>query len=458
MSVLTSLIGFLITIGVLVAFHEFGHFWMARKLGVRVLTYSLGFGKTLWSKRFGPDEIEFRVAALPLGGFVKMLDEREGPVPPAERHRAFNLQPVWKRALIVLAGPVANIILAILFWWLMFMIGVQGVLPKVGVLAPGSLLSKAGLKDGDVIVQVAGHSVRTLSDLRLAVLDGAIEQKTVPIQYEHQGAVTDGQLDLAGLKPLDGTVGDKPKDVLKLVGFRLWSPPGEAKIRKVLPHSPAQKGGLQKGDVITRVNGSDYRDPWMLIEKIQKSAGKSMAMTVKRDGRTRTVQVMPQADAPDHKGRIGAEIGLAKPPSPDTPRLLLTERFGPVSAIGHAVDRSWDMTVLTFQVFGGLLTGRASISNLSGPVAIAEYAGKSLVLGISTFFGFLALVSLSLAILNLMPVPMLDGGHLAMYVVEAVQGKPVSERFQDMATRVGLVLLVGLMALAFYNDLVRLMH
>lgn len=458
MSVLLSIVGFLITIGVLVAFHEFGHFWMARKLGVRVLTYSLGFGKTLWSKRFGPDEIEFRVAALPLGGFVKMLDEREGPVPPGERHRAFNLQPVWKRALIVLAGPVANILLAILFWWLMFMIGVQGVLPKVGVLAPGSALAKSGLHDGDVIVQVGGHSVRTLSDLRLAVLDGAIEQKTVPIQYEHQGAVNVGQLDLAGLNPLEGTVGDQPKDVLALVGFRLWSPPGKAKIRKVLPHSPAQKAGLRDGDVILQVNGQSYRDPWVLIERIQKSAGKPLTLTVKRDGRERALIVTPRADAPDHRGRIGAEIGLAKRPGPDTPKLLLTERFNPVSALGHAMARSWDMTALTFQVFGGLLTGRASVSNLSGPVAIAEYAGKSLLLGVSTFFGFLALVSLSLAILNLMPVPMLDGGHLAMYVAEAVRGKPVSERFQEMATRVGLVLLVGLMALAFYNDLVRLMH
>ncbi len=458
MSVLTSIIGFLITIGILVAFHEYGHFWMARKLGVRVLTYSLGFGKTLWSRRFGPDEIEFRVAALPLGGFVRMLDEREGPVPPNERHRAFNTQPVWKRFLIVLAGPVANILLALIFWWLMFMVGVQGVLPKVGVLDSDSILAKSGLRDGDVIVQVGDYPVRTLSDLRLAVLDGAIDQKTLPVQFEHQGAVSAGKLDLSGLDPLSGQVGDQPKDVLGLIGFRLWSPPGEAKIHKVLNNSAADAAGLKTGDVITRVDGQSYRGPWSLIRTIQHSADKPMKLTVNRGGKVVTVSVTPKAEGKDRLGRIGAEIGLAKPPGPDSPKLLVTERFGPLKAMGYSLNRSWDMTVLTFQVFGGLLTGRASISNLSGPVAIAEYAGKSLLLGISTFFGFLALVSLSLAILNLMPVPMLDGGHLAMYVVEAVRGRPVGPKVEEMATRIGLALLVGLMALAFYNDLARLMH
>jgi regulator of sigma E protease len=413
MSIAMSILGFLLTIGVLVAFHEFGHFWMARRLGVKVLTYSLGFGKALWSTKRGPDQTEYRIAMLPLGGYVKMLDEREGPVIASEQHRAFNRQPVWKRFLIVLAGPVANIILALVLWMAMFMVGVQGVLPKVGVLPPDSILAKSGLQDGDVVTQVGGSTIHTLSDLRLAVLEGGVANARVPIQYEHQGAISMGTLDLTQLKPLSGSTDGRPRDVLKEIGYRLWSPAGQAIIHKVLPGTPAAEAGLKSGDVIRSVDGHPYRDPANLIRIIGRSAGQSLTFQIDRAG---NVQAMT------------------------------------------AVERSWTMTALTFQVFGGLISGQASLSNLSGPVAIAEYAGQSLLLGFSTFLGFLALVSLSLAIMNLLPVPLLDGGHLVMYLAEAIRGKAVGAQFEAMATRVGLFFLVSLMIVAFYNDIARLMH
>jgi len=469
MNILMSLLGFLITIAVLVAFHEFGHFWVARKLGVKVLTYSLGFGPALWSTRKGPDAIEYRIAAFPLGGYVKMLDEREAPVDPSEQHRAFNRQPVWKRFLIVLAGPVANILLALVLWMLMFMVGVQGVLPKIGVVPADSVLARSGLQDGDVITQVGGQPIHSLSDLRLAVLEGGVAGVKVPIEYEHRGAVSTGTLDLTQLKPLQGKHQGPATDVLREIGYRLWSPKGDALIHKVMAASPAERAGLKKGDVIQEINGSTYRDPWVLISRIEHSPGKPVTLTVLRDGSTKQITVIPKTETSTNVegettsvGRIGAQLGLVPDAvaraKADGVQMLVLERYNPVEALSMAVTRSWAMTTLTFNVFGGLLTGQASLSNLSGPVAIAEYAGQSLVIGFSTFLGFMALVSLSLAIMNLLPIPLLDGGHLVLYMVEAIRGKPAEAALEAMATKIGLAFLVSLMALAFYNDISRLLH
>lgn len=469
MNILMSLLGFLITIAVLVAFHEFGHFWVARKLGVKVLTYSLGFGPSLWSTRKGPDAIEYRIAAFPLGGYVKMLDEREGPVDPSEQHRAFNRQPVWKRFLIVLAGPVANILLALVLWMMMFMVGVQGVLPKVGVVPADSVLARSGLKDGDVITQVGGQAIHSLSDLRLAVLEGGVAGAKVPIEFEHQGAVNTGSLDLTKLKPLQGNHRGQVPDVLRQIGYRLWSPKGEALIHKVIKGSPAEKAGLKKGDVIEKIDGATYRDPWALIARIEQSAGKPVTLTVLRDAQTKQITVTPRAESSKNEqgavkkiGRIGAQLGLSKSAiaraQANGEQMLVLDRYNPVEALSLAISRSWAMTSLTFNVFAGLITGQASLSNLSGPVAIAEFAGQSLIIGFSTFLGFMALVSLSLAIMNLLPIPLLDGGHLVLYIIEALRGKPAEAAMEAVATKIGLAFLVSLMALAFYNDISRLLH
>lgn len=469
MNILMSLLGFLITIAVLVAFHEYGHFWVARKLGVKVLTYSLGFGPALWSTRRGPDAIEYRIAAFPLGGYVKMLDEREAPVDPSELHRAFNRQPVWKRFLIVLAGPVANALLAIVLWMMMFMVGVQGVLPKVGAVPADSVLAHSGIQDGDVITRVGGQPVHSLSDFRLAVLEGGVAGARVPIEFEHQGAIGTGTLDLTQLKPLQGNHRGPAADVLREIGFRLWSPEGDALIHKVIPGSPADQAGLKKGDVIRAINGSTYRDPMVLISSIEHAPGKPVTLTVLRDGQTKQITVTPKVETstgdigePVTIGRIGAQLGLVpeaiERAKANGVQMLVLDRYNPVEALSMAVSRSWAMTTLTFRVFTGLVTGEASLSNLSGPVAIAEFAGQSLLIGFSTFLGFMALVSLSLAIMNLLPIPLLDGGHLVLYVVEAIRGKPAEAALEAVATRIGLAFLVSLMALAFYNDISRLLH
>ena len=460
MDILISLVGFLLTIGILVAFHEYGHFWVARRLGVRVLTYSLGFGRALFSTRRGSESIEYRVGMLPLGGYVRMLDEREGEVDPAERHRAFNRQPIRIRAAVVAAGPAANVILALLFWWLMFMIGTQGLLPKVGDIAAESRLASAGIEAGDVIRSVDGQPVGTLSDLRLQLLNGAIEQQRLAVDVQGSGGVREVVLDLRDLDPLGGEIGRQPTDILERVGYVPWRAPAEAEVAEVQPGSPAEAAGLTAGDRIVGLEGQRYDDPWALIEAISQRASQSTELIVAGETGERRVQVTPRPTEVDGEtiGRIGVALA-SRPLDPEAAEsMFLIERAGPIEAMGLAAERSWEMTTLTFEVFYRLLTGEASIANLSGPVAIAEYAGKSLVLGVSTFLGFLALVSLSLAILNLLPIPMLDGGHLLMYAIEAVKGSPVGPTFEEVFARVGIAVLGMLMVVVFYNDIARLMH
>ncbi|KTG17307.1 MULTISPECIES: RIP metalloprotease RseP [unclassified Guyparkeria] len=460
MEILVSLVGFLLTIGILVAFHEYGHFWVARRLGVRVLTYSLGFGRAIFSTRRGPESIEYRVGMLPLGGYVRMLDEREGEVDPAERHRAFNRQPIRIRAAVVAAGPAANVVLALFFWWLMFMIGTQGLLPKVGDLEAESRLAHAGVEAGDVIRAVDGQSVATLSDLRLQLLNGAIEQQRLPMKLDRAGQVREVVLDLRDLDPLGGEIGRQPTDILERVGFVPWRAPAHAEIAEVQPGSPADVAGLATGERIVGLEDARFEDPWSLIDAISERAGQSTELIVAGEKGERRVPITPRPTEVDGEtvGRIGVALA-SRPLDPEAAgSMFLIERAGPIEAMGLAAERSWEMTTLTFEVFYRLLIGEASIANLSGPVAIAEYAGKSLVLGVSTFLGFLALVSLSLAILNLLPIPMLDGGHLLLYAIEALKGSPVGPTVEEIFARLGIAVLGVLMVVVFYNDIARLMH
>ncbi len=460
MDFLLSVLGFLLTIGILVAFHEYGHFWVARRLGVRVLTYSLGFGRAIYSTRRGPESIEYRVGLFPLGGYVRMLDEREGPVDPAERHRAFNRQPLKVRAAVVAAGPAANVLLALVFWWLMFMVGTQGVLPKVGEIDSGSRMAEAGLQEGDVIRAVDGEPVATLSDLRLSMLKAAIGQRSLPIGIEREGSDREVTLDLRGLDPLGGRIGQQPTDILDRVGFSLWRAPAHAEIAEVQPDSVAAAAGLEAGERIVAVEGREYRDPWELIDAIGERADEKTRLTLQGEAGQRNVTVTPRPTEVEGEtvGRIGVALSARPLDAEAAESMFLVESAGPIEAAGLAVERSWEMTALTLSVFHRLLTGEASVANLSGPVAIADYAGKSLLLGLSTFLGFLALVSLSLAILNLLPIPMLDGGHLLLYVIEAIKGGPVGAAFEEIFARIGILLLGLLMVVVFYNDIARLMH
>jgi len=455
---LTSLLAFLVTIGLLVAFHEYGHYWVARRMGVKVLTYSIGFGRTLWSTRRGPDNTEYRIAALPLGGYVRMLDEREGPVPPDERHRTFNCQPVGRRALIVLAGPVANILIAIFAWWLMFMVGVSGLGNYFGPVAPGSAAERAGLMDGDRIVAVDGRNTGSLDAVRLALLDATMNaERQALLEIEREGSRRKLVLDLAGIEPLRQDMSRQPQDLIDMLGLRPWTPALPATIRDVQPDSAGERAGLQAGDVVLRVNGESYRDPSELIRRVSASPAEPLQLEIERDGRLLTLAATPRAvvENGEQVGRLGVMLGFEASEA-DRDKVWVIERLGPVEAVGASIARSWDMTVLTFRVMARLLTGEASLSNIAGPVTIADYAGKTALIGLATFLSFFALVSLSLAILNLLPVPMLDGGHLLMYAVEAIRGRPVSEVTEAAAQRIGFALLIGLMTLAFYNDFVRL--
>ena len=459
-SILISVLGFLLTIAILVAFHEYGHFWAARRMGVRVKTFSIGFGRTLYSRRFGADQTEFRVALWPLGGYVRMLDEREGPVDAAEQHRAFNRLALRKRAFVVAAGPIANILLALLFWWLMFMVGVQAVVPKLGDLPADSAFKAAGLERGDLITEVDGKPVESIADLRLALLDAAINRDQATLVYQRDHRMADTQMAFNGLNPLDGRIGETPRDILQSLGFAFYNPASKARIEAVVPDSPAAQAGLESGDVVTRIDGQGYFDASALIEQIGNNPDQAVILEIERDGRVLEQTITPQPEQTENGtvGRIGVQLS-AVPENPDEVRdLFITQRFGPIEGVTRSLDRSWEMTTLTYQVFARLITGQASISNLSGPISIADYAGQSLLLGLSTYLGFLALISLSLAILNLLPVPMLDGGHLLMYLIEAVKGSPVSEVAQERAARIGLALLGTFMILVFYNDILRLMN
>ncbi|MGC9457297.1 MAG: RIP metalloprotease RseP [Halothiobacillaceae bacterium] len=456
--VLTSIAAFVVTIGILVAFHEYGHFWVARRLGVRVLTYSIGFGRTLWSTRRGPEQIEYRIGVLPLGGYVRMLDEREGPVDPAERHRAFNRQPLWRRSLIVLAGPAANVLMAVFAWWLMFMVGVGGPGSYVAEPPAGTPAAEAGLQDGDRVLAVDGEQTPTLERLRMGLLEASMNQGPATLSIERGDIPVELSLDLTGIEPLRQDMARDPRDVIDMVGLVPWTPAGEAIVREVQPGSVGESAGLEIGDIVRRVDGAPYRDPRALIEQVSERPGESLSLEIERDGRVMVVDLVPAPVETEQGriGRIGVMLGMDVTDS-DRARYWVVERLGPIDALGAALQRSWDMTALTFRVMGRLLTGEASLTNIAGPVTIADYAGKTALMGVATFLGFLALVSLSLAIVNLLPVPMLDGGHLLMYAVEAIRGRPLDEQAEAVAQRLGFTLLIGLMALAFYNDAIRLL-
>ena len=453
--VLLSALWFVLAVGVLITVHEFGHFWVARRVGVKVLRFSIGFGRPLLSWRSAPDQPEYVVAALPLGGYVKMLDETEGDVPPQEVHRAFNRQRLAGRVAIVVAGPAFNFLFAILAYWVMFMVGVTGVRPVVGGVTEGSIAAQAGLRAGDEILEVAGERTATWETAILDLLPKVMDGKPVELEIQDPGGGTRRTtLDLS-----TRSVEIEGSKLLPELGIRPWRPDIPPIIGRIVSGGPAEAAGLQAGDRMLSADGTPIGDWNEWVEYVRSHPGRAISAKVERAGHTITLRITPEAVADDAggvMGRIGAAVALTDASAHEAPTATL--RYNPLRALVEGVGKTWQMTTLTLHLLYKMVVGQASWQNISGPISIAQYAGQAASIGVATFLAFLGLVSVSLGVLNLLPVPVLDGGHLLYYGIEAVKGSPVSEQGQLFGQRIGMALLLALMALAFYNDLARLFY
>lgn len=444
-----SIGGFLVTIAILVAFHEFGHYWVARRCGVKVLRFSIGFGKPLWT-RTAKDGVEWSIGAIPLGGYVKMLDEREGIVAPAERAMAFNNATVGKRIAIVAAGPLFNFALAIALYWCVFVVGVQDMKPVIAAPIEGSVAAEAGLQAGDELTLLAGAPMPTWSDLRSELLSRALDRGTLPVTVKR----SDGSLHNATLK-LDKVRVD-PEFLFDDLGLRPFQPKLPPVLDQVPGSEPAAKAGFRRGDELLSYNGTPIESWQQWAGWVREHPGEAVQLRFRRDGAEHeATMVIGQLDEGQARiGRFGASVAN---PGELWQDLRAVSRAGPLEAIPRAAAETWRMSSLTVRMLWRMLTGEISVKNVSGPIQIAQVAGFSAQVGWVAFLSFMAVVSVSLGVLNLLPVPMLDGGHLLYYGVEALKGSPLSERAQEAGQRIGLTLLGLLMVLAFYNDIVRLL-
>jgi regulator of sigma E protease len=449
---LTSILWFVVAIGVLVTVHEFGHYWVARRLGVKVLRFSIGFGRPLWRFRGGEDDTEYVIAAVPLGGYVKMLDESEGEVPPEEAHRAFNRQPMAIRFAVVLAGPVFNFLFAVLAYWVMFLVGVSGLRPLVGEVTPDSVAAAAGFRQGQEIVQVADRDTRSWGSVIQSVIGASLNQEAINVQVtETSRGKRTLRLDLSGVRVDDLTQGQ----FFSRLGISPLRPSIPPRIGEVQPGSPAEASGLLPGDLVVDADGIPVKDWEAWVKFVRARPGEDIRVTVDRDGTRLELELRPAAETAENGviGRIGAAVDA---PDANLARFYSTERYPPGEALGRALDKTREVTLLTLHLLWKMVALEVSVKNLSGPISIAQYAGASAQVGVAQFLEFLAIVSISLGILNLLPIPLLDGGHLMYYLIELVQGRPVSEEVQFIGQRLGIAMLVCLMGLAFYNDLARL--
>lgn len=448
-NLLVILPAFIFTIALLVAIHEFGHFWVARKLNVKVIRFSVGFGTPIFRFNGKKDNTEFVIASIPLGGYVKMLDEREGDVPEEEVHRAFNRQSVYKRFAIVFAGPFVNFVFAIFAFWMMFVLGVQGVKPVMGELEASSIAWQSGLRSGDQIVSVDGEETPTLSSVYEQLLEAFLDRETATLKLSDQRDIR------FRFEKIDKDV--EPSSLHKIIGLRLQLPVEDVIIGEVTPDSPAAKAGIQSGDQIFSVDGKKI-DHWRkLVRSVINRPGETVEVEIIRDGQRQELvtKIGSIKDGNQTIGRIGVRPKSVSP-LPDSMHTM--HQYDVFTAIPKGIEKTWDLSVLTLKMLGRIVIGEASIKNISGPITIAEVAGQSASMGFESFLRFLAIVSLSLGVINLLPIPMLDGGHLLFYLVEMVKGSPVSDMVQEAGLKVGVTLLVMLMSIALYNDFTRLLN
>ena len=453
MDILVSVGSFIVAIGILIAIHEFGHYWVARKVGVKVLRFSIGFGKPLWSKQINGGETEFVLAAIPLGGYVKMLDEREGDVDEADLDRAFNRKTLGQRFAVVAAGPVANFILAFVLYWLLFVIGVAGLKPIVGEVEKNSPLMLAGLQKGDEFISINGNDTPTLEVVRMALIGGVVDQEVVDIEVKQDGSLTRSfQLDLS-----DTPVDVISENLLQYLGFTPFRPKLPAVVSKVMPDGAGEAANILPGDEIIEVDGQPMDDWVAWATYVRAKANIPMNIIILRDNIKVNVEIIPKL-VDTQNGSIG-RVGLT-PFVPDDfyNDMKATQHYGFVEAIGASLQKTWDMSILTLQMMGKLITGQASIENISGPISIAQYAGQTAQIGILPFLSFMAIISISLGVLNLLPVPLLDGGHLMYYTIEFFKGSPLSDDAQILGQKLGIMLLGTLMFIAVFNDIGRVFN
>lgn len=443
---------FVIVLGVLIVIHELGHYTAARLCGVKVLRFSVGFGPVLWQRCLGRDQTAWSVSALPLGGYVRMLDEREAPVDVAEQHRAFNRQTVGRRSFIVAAGPLANFSLAILLYWAVFMAGSQELLPILGGPPDDTPAAMAQLANGDQVRRVDGEAVATWSDLRWALLHKAVDQESADLEVmDERGLIVTRRLFLASAGE-DGWEGD----ALERLGIRFYRPELPPVIGRVVADGPGEAAGLQPGDRVLEIDQKPIAHWHDLVLIVRDSADIWLQLTIERDGELLTVDARPEGKT--EQGRTLGKLGIAVADGEAIKRDLRTfVSYSPLDALFKAVEETWDKSVFSLVMLGKMLTGEVSLKNLSGPVTIADYAGQSARLGIDYYLKFMAMVSISLGVLNLLPIPVLDGGHLMYYLLEVVRRRPLSERAMEIGQRIGLSILFALMAFAFLNDINRLL-
>lgn len=451
METLHTLFFFIIAIGLLISIHEFGHFWVARKAGVKVLRFSVGFGKVLWSYRSKADATEYVLSAIPFGGYVKMVDEREGEVSPEDLPFAFNRQTLRARAAIVAAGPLSNLALAVALFWGALVIGETGIKPILGTIEQNTLAAGAGFAEGDEILSVNDKVTPTWTEALSVIIASALDgNQEINIGIKS----LDDRQQVKILKLADSDT-ENPEALYKHLGFKPWSPKLKPVIGQILPDSAALAAGLKKGDLIISADGTALQDWMQWVDAVKKHPGAAMQLIIERDGVHLPITITPKSVQTEQQteGKIGASVYVPE----DLMKSMTVEySLSPLAAIPAAFETTYYYSWTTLKMMGKMLVGKASVENLSGPISIAQYAGQSASMGLVHFIKFMGLVSVSLGVLNLLPVPVLDGGHLLFFAIEGAKGSPISEKIQLMFQQIGIALLITLMALAMFLDMQRL--
>lgn len=453
MMLLQTILAFAVVLGVLIIVHELGHYLVARWCGVKVLRFSVGMGKVIYSRRFGADQTEWAVSILPLGGYVKMLDAREGKledISPEDRKREFTCQSVWRRIAIVAAGPLANFLLAIAVFAGLYSYGIPEPAPKLRAPAEHSVAYQAGVHGGELVTAVNGEPIQIWNDLRWQMVQAVISKKPARLELERTADDAYAEKVIRTVTiPVDHiSANELEGDFLAKLGLDLARPP--ATLGQVVADGPAMRAGLQTGDVVLAVDGVAIPDGLALIEKVRTAAGKTLQLDIVRNGRELGVSVTPEAAEQD--GQVFGRIKVEVPMMPE----MVTASHAPLAAIAKATKKTWDTSVMSIKMIGKMIVGEVSWKNVTGPITIADYAGQTARIGWISYFSFIAFVSISLGVMNLLPIPVLDGGHLLYYAVEVLTGRPVSERVGAIAQRAGIGVLMTLMLVAVFNDINRL--